>query len=216
VRRPYHDCKCQFHNLSNPNPNCTYLTMEDINFSRKRENEDAGIDYYRSISMYDIRNAHTEKSLPLSDNINGPYKMMPPELLHTSGSGLIMYMFESLRDQMGGGKDRDLISKQHTQISNLIKRQSERDFPRGSMRNGLIDGTKCQSLERKENLFRLLCIAHTTNGSCVMKRSLKYSDSKWKQYIKFLKLYLCMEEWFHDSNNKLEAINAQPRTAKVV
>ncbi len=40
--------------------------------------------------MYDIKNALTEKSLPLSDNIHGPYKMMPPELLHTSGSGLII------------------------------------------------------------------------------------------------------------------------------
>jgi hypothetical protein len=48
---------------------------------------------------------------------------------------------------MGGGKDRDLIDKQHIQISNLIKRQIECDFPRGSMRNGLIDGTKCQSSE---------------------------------------------------------------------
>jgi hypothetical protein len=35
--------------------------------------------------------------------------MMPPELYHTSGSGLIMYMLEPLRDQMGCGKDRDLI-----------------------------------------------------------------------------------------------------------
>jgi hypothetical protein len=71
--------------------------------------------------------------------------MMPQELLHTSDSGLIMYMFESLRDQMGDGKDRDLIDKQHILILNLIKRQSERNFSRGSMRNGLIDGTKCQS-----------------------------------------------------------------------
>jgi hypothetical protein len=70
--------------------------MEDIKFSKKRkqEDEDAGFEYYRSISMYDIRHALTEKSLPLSDNIHEPYKMMPPELLHTSGSGLIMYMFE--------------------------------------------------------------------------------------------------------------------------
>jgi hypothetical protein len=166
--------------------------------------------------MYDIRNALTEKSLPLFDNTHGPYKMMPPELLHTSGSGLIMYMFESLRDQMGGEKDRDLIDKQHVQISNLMKRQSENDFPRGSMRNGLIDGTKCQSSERKGNLFRLLCIAHTTNGSHAIKRSSKYSDTKWKQYIEFLKLYLCMEEWFHDSNNKLEVINARPQIAKVL
>jgi hypothetical protein len=107
-------------------------------------------------------------------------KMMPPELLHTSDSRLIMYMFESLRDQKGGGKDRDLIDRQHILISNLIKRQSECDFLRGSLKNGLIDETKCQSLEQKGNLFQLLCIAHTTNGSHVMKRSLQYSDAKWK------------------------------------
>jgi hypothetical protein len=91
----------------------------------KQEDKDARIQYYRSISMYDIINALTEKSLLLSGNIHGPYKMMPQELLNTSGSGLIMYMFESLRDQMGGGKDRDFIDKQHIRISSLIKRQSE-------------------------------------------------------------------------------------------
>ncbi len=82
VRCPYRDCKCQFQDLSNPNPNFTYLTMEDINFAtkRKQEDEDAGIEYYCSISMYDIRNALTEKTLPLSDKIYGPYKMIPPEL----------------------------------------------------------------------------------------------------------------------------------------
>jgi hypothetical protein len=45
---------------------------------------------------------------------------------------------------MGGGKDKDLIDKQYFLISNLIKRQSKCDFPRGTMRNGLIDRTKCQ------------------------------------------------------------------------
>ncbi len=100
--------------------------MDDINMAKKRkqDNEGAGIEYYRSMSMYDIRNALAEKSLPLSDNIHGPYKMMSQELLHTSGSGLIMYMFELIRDQMGLGKDRDLIDRQHILISNLIKRQS--------------------------------------------------------------------------------------------
>ncbi len=117
---------------------------------------------------------------------------------------------------MGGGKGRDFIDKQHIQISNLIKRQNEQYFLRGSMKNGLIDGTKCQPSEQKGNLFWLLCIAHTTNGSRVIKRSLKYLGTKWKQYIKFLKLYLCMEEWFHDSNNILEVINAQPQIAKVL
>ncbi len=171
VRRPYHDCKCQFHNLSNPNPNCIYLTMEDINYAkkRKRDNEDAGIEYYCSISMYDIRNALTEKNLPLSDNIHGPYIMMPPELLHTSGSELIMYMFESLRDQMGGKKDRDLIDKQHVLISNLIKRQSKCDFPRGSMRNGLIDETNV-SLQNKREICSNYCVLHIQQMEVMLLR----------------------------------------------
>jgi hypothetical protein len=81
--------------------------------------------------------------------------MMPPELLHTSGSGsgLIMYMFESLHYQLGGGKDRDYIDWEHVVVFNITKCQSERDFPQGSMRNGLIGETKCQSLEQKGNLF---------------------------------------------------------------
>jgi hypothetical protein len=49
-----------------------------------------------------------------------------------------------------------------------------------------------------------------------MKRSLSLSDTKWKQYIEFLKLYLGMEEWFHDSNNNLEVINTRPQIAKVL
>ncbi len=56
VRCPYCECKCQFHDLSNPNPNCIYITMEDINYAKKRkqDNEDAGIEYCRSVTMYDI------------------------------------------------------------------------------------------------------------------------------------------------------------------
>jgi hypothetical protein len=81
------------------------------------------------MSRYDINNSFLEKHLPLSDHIHGPFKMMPLELLHTSGSGLIVYMFELLHHQLGGGKDRDNINQEHIVVSNIIKRQSERDFP---------------------------------------------------------------------------------------
>ncbi len=95
--------------------------------------------------------------------------MMLPELLHTSGSGLIMYMFESLRLHLGGGIDEDYIDQEHIVVSNIIQRQSEHDFPHGSMHNGLIDGTKIQSSDRKENLFRFLCIAHRTKAKTILK-----------------------------------------------
>ncbi len=171
--------------MSNPNPNCEYITKDDIDLAKRKkcEDEDGVQEYHRSISRYDIDNALMEKHLPLSNDIHGPYKMMPPDHLHTSGSGLIMYMFESLCTQLGGGKDRDEIDYQHISITNLIKRQSERDFPHGSMRNRLIDGTKYQSSERKGNLFRLMCIAQTSHGCLVMQRSKGLSNGKWKKII---------------------------------
>jgi hypothetical protein len=53
-------------------------------------------------------------------------------------------MFKSLCYHLGGGINRDYIDQDHVVVNKMIKRQSEHDFPRGSMRNGLIDGTKCQ------------------------------------------------------------------------
>ncbi len=58
-------------------------------------------------------NALTNNYLPLSDNHHGPYRMMPPELLHTFGSGLMKYMFGSLCMQFCSGTDCDDVDKQH-------------------------------------------------------------------------------------------------------
>ncbi len=81
------------------------MTLDDIHAGNqhKRNDEDKGVQYFRSISRYDIQNTLLHPFLPLSDDIHRPFKMMPLELLHTSGSGLIMYMFESLRHQLGTG-----------------------------------------------------------------------------------------------------------------
>ena len=48
---------------------------------------------FKNLSKYNVRNVLTEKGIPLSDLIHGPYMMIPPEPLHTLGSGLIMYPF---------------------------------------------------------------------------------------------------------------------------
>jgi hypothetical protein len=114
-----------------------------------------------------------------------------------------MYMFESLHLQLGGGIDQDYIDREHVVVSNIIQQQSERDFPRGLMHNGLIDGTKIQSSKQKGNLFRFMCIVHRTKAKTILKNSLHLSDVKLRKFIHFLKSYLAMEEWFHDSNDKV-------------
>ncbi len=92
----------------------------------------------------------------------------------------------------------------------MIRHQSECDFPHGTMRNGFINRTKCQAEERRGNSLLLLCIAQRLEGSEILQRGLQYSQLKWVKWLKFLKLYLSMEEWFHDSNNKVEVDNAKP------
>jgi hypothetical protein len=72
--------------------------------------KEKGTAMLKNMSRYDVENALLHADLPLSDQIHGPYRMMPPELLHTSGSGLIQYMFGSLRTQIGGGKNRDKVT----------------------------------------------------------------------------------------------------------
>jgi len=182
----------------------------------KINNKNEGAELLRNMWRYDIDNAFLDSDLPLSDIIHGPNRLMPPELLNAGTQGIVMYIFESLWMQIGCGIARDNIDKQHIRMAEVTKRQSERDFPRGATRNGLLDGTKCQAAERKGNLFYLLCIAQTVDGSTKLQKSLQYSQSKWKRWINFLKLYLSMEEWFHDRNKKEEVFQARPLIAKVL
>jgi len=227
VAMPYRDCKCTFNDMDNTAAKCQYFQLADMAAAVTTISGQMCKETYRSISKHPIKNALLQPDLPLSDIIHGPYRMMPPELLHTSGSGLIMYMFESLRDMIETKKSRELLDELHIQLSLHLQRQSERDFPCGSIRNGIIDGTKIQSIERRGNLFRLLCLAHTTSGRNalihgVWNRSITDLDENEivvnyeKQWKDFLKLYLSLEEWFHDENLITEVDESSTFIAKVL
>jgi hypothetical protein len=89
------------------NLTCVYITLDDIQQDnmRKQNNNNGGKQYFKSVSRYNIKNAFLQQFMSLSNNVHGPFRMMPPELLHTSGSGLIMYVFESLHLHLGGSID---------------------------------------------------------------------------------------------------------------
>jgi hypothetical protein len=100
ISMPYRDCKCTFDDMDNPSAKCEYITLSDMLEAETTINGPTCKETYKSISKHPIKNALLQRDLAMSDLIYGPYRMMPPELLHTSGSGLIMYMFESLRIYM--------------------------------------------------------------------------------------------------------------------
>ena len=167
-------------------------------------------------SRHAVSNALYQSKLPLSNNVHGANKMCPPETLHVLDAGITIYMMESLRLLLPGGKFRSELDDAHIMMSYTIKGQSERDLPRGSIRNGIIDTTRCQSSERRGNLFLLVCIAHTLSGAQLLKQGLGYNNARWKKWLKLLKYYLAMTEWFHDCRPKEEVQNARVAVAEVM
>ncbi len=59
-------------------------------------------------------------------------------------------------------------------------------------------------------------IVHRTKAKTIVENSLHLSDVKWRKIIHFLKSYLAMEEWFHDSNDKDKVQNSRDEIAKVL
>lgn len=218
VQKPYRDCHCSFDDLNLTNPQCTYISLADMDKGKQllRKDKERGVEYFKSISKHPINNALLQHSLPLSDVVHGPFGMTPPEALHTFDSGLTMYIFESLQNQLGAGKSRVELDMQHVRLFDIIRRQSERDTPRGAARNGIIDSTRCQSSERKGNLFMLLCIALTVDGELILQNELGLTNNQWKRWIKFFCMYLSMEAWFHDCNEKDEVNNSRETIASVL
>ncbi len=217
IMRPYRDCMCSFKDMSKTNPNCCYTTLHDMEVAWRVLEQDAqqGKTKFQQLSRYPIKNALLHCDLPLSDPIHGPYRMTPPELLHTSGAGLIMYIFRVIAESVGGGVARDDLDKQHVRMTKSIRRQSERDFPRGATRNGIVDGSKCQASERRGNLFSLTCIVHTKDG-LVLKEAMGLDDDKWRNMLLFFRQYLAMEEWFHSENEKTKVHAARRKISNVL
>ena len=100
IKRPYCDCHCSFRDLGRVMPNHIYSTIDEMSQAQAllRRDERAGLELFQSMSRYLIVNALLAPGLPLSDQIHGPFCMTPPELLHTSGAGLILYIFQVMAE----------------------------------------------------------------------------------------------------------------------
>jgi hypothetical protein len=118
-----------------------------------------------------------------------------------------MYIIDLLHNTIGDvGKGKKLLNK----IENLhtlhfdLKRNSECDLPRGSARNGALKNTLVSATKCRGKMFRLLCLCHTDAVREDLNTSFHRSSINPQNIFKCLKLYLSMEEWFHNNNLKRE------------
>jgi hypothetical protein len=129
-------------------------------------------------------------------------------------------MIDSLYNKIcdvGHGK-KVLTNKEnlHHTLHFHLKRNSERDFPWGSAKNGALKNTLVSATERHENMFLLLCLCHTGAVCKDFEMILSQSRINPANFFKCLKLYISMEEWFHKNNMKDEVDSANSLIAETL
>jgi hypothetical protein len=224
IKRPYRDCKCPYDKMDHPLPQCEYITLQDYSDHKamyttlKTKGEKKLLN--SEFSKHCINNAFVDVNLPLSDSVYGIFRMTPPERLHVLGEGITVYMFDCLRNIIGDkGVGKTLmndIERVHHNLNHRLRRNSERDFPRGSDRNGCLKNTLVNASERRGNLFRLLCICHTDQISRRLTDILKEKRVPIKDFIKCIKLYLSLEEWMHTTIPKVEIEASRTLVSEIV
>jgi hypothetical protein len=164
----FRDCKCLFEELSRPIPSCSQITLDELQQARLTEDGLKNLCKNNFISAFD--------NVPLSDNVHGLLGCTLSEMLHVSGTGLLKYMFECLVALISltrsSKRDRETFDDLHRCMVKDAQCQSERDFPRMSIRNGVTNGTKMCGSERVGNCFVLLCVMHTQLGQSLLVKEM--------------------------------------------
>ena len=70
--------------------------------------------------------------------------------------------------------------------------------------------------ERRGNLFVLLCICRTDAIQVFLKPMLVCFDTNSDEFLFALNMYLGMESWFHDANEREEVLLAGPVVGETI
>ena len=95
----------------------------------------------------------------------------------------------------------------HQFLASQSTHQSEKDFPRTSVRNGITDGSKMGGMERVGNLAILLCATYTKDAKTLLRDGIRTNRSSMTDVRHCMKLMLSFYQWLHEPS--LEANNAK-------
>ena len=123
-------------------------------------------------AIHNVKLAFHHKCVPLSDPIHGLYTILPPEGLHTTAEGTSLRVFESITVTIGKNAEglhaATCIERVFIKLHHFLSRNSERDLPREATTSGLLKSTRIWAYQQQGNVFRLLCVLHTTKVQKVL------------------------------------------------
>ena len=202
---PVRTCRCTSDELDDPEAICDFFTVKEVDHAKTIKH---GL---HKLSKKEINSCFN--GVPLGDLKYGIMGITPPEMLHVAGVGIFKYMFSCLSDIIGLGKTKEKEKLQldclHQVLTSQSTHQSEKDFPRTSMRNGITDGTKMSGKERVGNMAILLCLTYTKEGRELLMPGLTHNNTSMKDFRHCMKLMLSFFQWVHQPNLKWKVDKAQ-------
>ncbi len=202
---PMRKCLCGASDLGNPEAQCILRTPELVQEARESQ---AGL---ASISMHDIQNAF--EGVPLGDQVYRQFGVVPSEVLHMLESGIYKYENRAVV-QILGAKESNASEKNnldilHRNLCILSTRQSERDMPRNTSKNGFGDSTKCTANENTGNLHIFIVSLFTSAGKKMYQKWLRTKNIAMRDFQSTLILTLCYKNWLCQVNPKHVVDSAQ-------
>ena len=120
LQRPYRDCHCNRDSMGDANPQCVYVSVEEIQRTETDPalcNKDGSMP---SISKHKINNAFDH--IPLADPKAGICLHTPPEGLDVFGNGIYSNIFTVIHDVFGikdsGKREKEKIEVIHNKVVN--------------------------------------------------------------------------------------------------
>lgn len=171
--------------------------------------------------------------LPMGNPTRGIHAMTPFESLHVFGQGFYKYIAVSINDYIGKN-DTNKVAKEQVNdlfriISAFLERQSERDFPRRSLRFYWTDGTRITATEAMGDIFVVVIMCHTGHGERLFtsqitnrKRSDDESQSPHRkpptttEIRRSLQDLLMYDKWVSQPNAAGEVCASQARVDQVL
>ena len=141
----------------------------------------------------------------LSDDTYGIMGITPPEMLHFAGTGIFKYVFSCLLDILGSDttkRGKEAFDKLHQFIASQSTHQSETDFLRTSVRNGITDGSKMGGMERVGDLAILLCVTYTKDARMLLRDGIRAKRTSMNDIRHCMKVMLSFFQWVHEPRLK--------------
>ena len=213
--RPYRLCKCSHDDLDTESLSCEYVTLTEFQEYKHLSSDfsrNAARELMKQISRHGVDTVW-EKGVPLADMIHGVNLITPPEMLHTVGVGIAVYIIAVIKDCLSDST-RTELDFLYIDLYHDLKRNCDHDYYESSLHKGATETVKQGALENIGHLLSLAALCSTDAGINLLDEKI---DGAHPSLIQHTLIHLLASVvWLHSDNNKEEVRKSEAAFGKVL